>query len=70
MFDRNEEVLSVIFLLDWSTYVCLSKTIETGIELVVRDLAYHVIGLKTYSLWVTLTAIPGLHSFQNIVHNL
>ena len=44
-----------------------------GIELVVRDLAYHVIGLKTQCLWVTLTAIPGLHwalcinFFQNLI---
>ena len=27
-----------------------------------RDLAYHVIGLKTQCLWVTLTSIPSLHS--------
>ena len=31
------------------------------IELVVRESVYHVIGLKTPSLWVTLTSIPGLH---------
>ena len=30
-------------------------------ESVVRESAYHVIGLKTLSLWVTLTSIPGLH---------
>ena len=30
-------------------------------ESVVRESAYHVIGLKTLSLWVTLTSIPGFH---------
>ena len=29
--------------------------------MLVRDLANHVIGLKTQCLWVTLTPIPGLH---------
>ena len=33
-----------------------------GIESVVCESAYHVIGLKTLSLWVTLTSIPGLQS--------
>ena len=32
-----------------------------GIESVVYESAYHVIGLKTPSLWVTLISIPGLH---------
>ena len=36
---------------------------RTGITDVVRESAYHVIGLKTRSLWVTLTSIPGLHSY-------
>ena len=32
--------------------------------MVVHDLAYHVIGLKTQCLWVTLTAIPSLHAIK------
>ena len=31
-----------------------------GIDLVVRDLEYHVIGLKTQCLWVTYIPIPCL----------
>ena len=30
-------------------------------DLVVRDLEYYVIGLKTQCLWVTYIPIPGLH---------
>lgn len=33
-----------------------------GTESVVRESAYHVIGLNTPSLWVTLTSIPVPHS--------
>ena len=35
-----------------------------GIDLVVHDLEYHVIGLKTQCLWVTYIPIPGLHNRQ------
>ena len=35
--------------------------IKLGIDLVVLDLAYYVIGLKTQCLWVTSTPIPSLH---------
>jgi len=31
-----------------------------GITEVVCESAYHLIGLKTCSLWVTLTPIPGM----------
>ena len=34
---------------------------ETGVESVNRESGCHMIGLKTPSLWVTLTSIPGLH---------
>ena len=37
--------------------------IETGVDLVVRDLACHVISLNSGCLWVTPSAIPGLHSY-------
>ena len=36
-----------------------------GIELVVLDLACHVIGLNAGCLWVTSSAIPGLHFAYN-----
>ena len=41
----------------------LLKHIERrpGIDLVGRDLEYHMIGLKTQCLWVTDIPIPGLH---------
>ena len=32
--------------------------------MVVRDIAYHVIGLKTQCLWFTSTSIPGIHKKQ------
>ena len=35
--------------------------------MVVRELAYHVIGLKTPSLWVTFTPILGLHGHQDFL---
>ena len=39
----------------------LDRLKRAGITEVVRESAYHVIDLKTRSLWVTLTSIPGLH---------
>ena len=36
-------------------------------DLVVRDLEYYVIGLKTQCLWVTYIPIPGLHSQNSLV---
>ena len=39
------------------------RAMETGgIDFVVRDLEYHVIGLKTQCLWVIYIPIPGLHT--------
>ena len=35
---------------------------RAGITEVVSESVYHVIVLKTRSLWVTLTSIPGLHT--------
>ena len=40
--------------------------IVPGIDLVVHDLAYHVIGLKTQCLWFKCIPIPCLHSFPYI----
>ena len=37
------------------------KLQRPGIDLVVRDLACHVISLNAGCLWVTPSAIPGLH---------
>ena len=34
---------------------------QPNIDLIVCDLAYHVIGLNTQCLWVTYIPIPGLH---------
>ena len=34
--------------------------------MVVHDLAYHVLGLKTECLWVTLTSIPSLHTLWSV----
>ena len=48
------------FLLTLVIYLCW--TWRPGIESVVFESAYHVIGLKTPSLWVTLNSFPGLHS--------
>ena len=39
---------------------------RVGITAVVRTSAYHVIGWKTRSLWVTLTSIPGLYALCGI----
>ena len=34
---------------------------KTRDSLVVRELVYHVLGLKTSSVWVPFTSISGLH---------
>ena len=39
----------------------MTSHVRSALWTLVRDLAYHVIGLKTPCLWVTLTAIPNLH---------
>ena len=46
------------------------EAIETGNRLgysIVRDLACHVIGLNAGCLWVTPSAIPGLHSMTSLL---
>ena len=42
-------------------YMQWSSEWRPGIDLVVRDLACHVISLNAGCLWVTPSAIPGLH---------
>jgi hypothetical protein len=37
---------------------------KAGITEVVRDSEYYLIGLKTHSVWITLTSIPGLLCFE------
>ena len=46
--------------------ICIVSYKETGDRLGSSWfwLAYHVIGLKLQCLWVTLTAIPGLHALR------
>ena len=42
--------------------VDISALKRRGIDLVVRDLACHLISLNAGCLWVTPSAIPGLHN--------
>ena len=44
----------------------LDRLWRVGITEVVRESVYHVISLKTRSLWVTLTSIAGLYALCGI----
>ena len=44
----------------------LDRLWRVGITEVVRESAYHVISLKTRSLWVTLTSIASLYALCGI----
>ena len=51
------------------SYKISNPPLRPGIDLVVRDLACHVISLNAGCLWVTVRAIPGLHNFKTFVAN-
>ena len=63
--NHEEDFFKICVLLKSPHFTLMSPRLNHNkllIEvMVVRDLAYHVIGLKTQCLWVTYIPIPGLH---------
>ena len=62
--DEIAIIWTLLLVILWSLENCF---MESGDNLVNSSWLNHITGLKTSSLWVTFTPIPGLHSFSMIL---